>query len=110
MLGGALIGLFTLVVATDFSVTPGPRYQTQGSFSGESFREKVLMPALSKNDKVKIVLDGTEGYGSSFIDEAFGGLVRVHGLDKSSLLERIVIVSEEDPLLKADVKDAILDS
>lgn len=107
VLNGIVVGLITLFVATEFSTTPGPRYQSQGPHSGEQFREKVLVPALRQHKIIKIVLDGTEGYGSSFIDEAFGGLVREHDFDKADLLARIKIVSEDDPLLSEDVRSAI---
>ena len=66
----------TIDIAKDFSDTPLGRYPTDGPHSGERFREEFLYPALKKNDSVSIVIDGTEGYGSSFLDEAFGGLVR----------------------------------
>jgi len=62
-------------IAKDFTDTPLGRYPTDGPYSGERFREEFLYPAL-KNDSVSVVIDGTEGYGSSFLDEAFGGLVR----------------------------------
>lgn len=62
-------------IAKDFSKTPVGRYRTDGPDSGERFREDYLVPNLKKGDVV-IVLDGTEGYPSSFLEEAFGGLLR----------------------------------
>ncbi|MDO6458964.1 STAS-like domain-containing protein [Celeribacter halophilus] len=64
-------------IATDFSRFPGGRYRKLGKHSGEEFREDVLSPALKKNEEVFVILDGTVGYGSSFLEEAFGGLVRI---------------------------------
>lgn len=65
-----------IVVARDFSKTPGGRYITDGPHSGEEFRESVLVPRLKEGDVLTIVLDGARGYPSSFLDEAFAGLVR----------------------------------
>ena len=35
-------------VVEDFTDTPGARYKTQGSFSGEEFRDKILYPKFIK--------------------------------------------------------------
>lgn len=91
------IGLIS--VARDLSRTPGPRFVHQGPFSGEAFRSK-LAELLRSCDRVEVDLDGTVGYGSSFIDEAFGGLVRnaaQFGLDQASLPGRVSFKSETDP-------------
>lgn len=65
-----------ITIATDFSPSPAGRHVGDGPFPGEVFREKLLIPALQKNDAITVDLDGTDGFGSSFLDEAFGGLVR----------------------------------
>jgi len=79
----------TINIASDFSRTPGGRYISDGPFSGELFRERLLVPALrgalSSKGKVVVVLDGTRGYLSSFLEESFGGLVREHGFTKHQL-------------------------
>ena len=65
----------------DFTEYPGPRYssQTRDNTSGESFYVNKLNPRFYdcyKNKKILVVdLDGTSGYPSSFLDEAFGELV-----------------------------------
>ena len=85
-----------IAIATDFSDTPGARFCSDGSFSGEEFREKILMPLFendSDNRKILIDLDGAEGYPSSFLEEAFGGLARIVGPEK--VKERIVFKSTE---------------
>lgn len=46
---------------------------------------------------VTIVLDGTRGMGSSFLDEAFGGLVRSEGKNKDELQHRLRFQSRLDP-------------
>lgn len=63
-------------IGKDFSITPLGRYPGDGQFSGERFREEFLYPALKQYGKAVVAIDDTEGYGSSFLDEAFGGLVR----------------------------------
>ena len=63
-------------ISTEFTKYPGPRFERLGSFSGEKFRDEVLVPALQEHDEVVVHLDGTMGYGSSFLEEAFGGTVR----------------------------------
>lgn len=78
-------------VATEFSTTPIGRYRTDGLFSGEVFREDVLVPALTDNDHTIVVLDGIEGCGSSFLEEAFGGLVREHSFTPDALQEKLEI-------------------
>lgn len=60
----------------DFSKYPGPRYESLGENSGERFRDSFLIPAIVENDEICVDFDGVFGYGSSFLEEAFGGLVR----------------------------------
>ncbi|HXC02243.1 MAG TPA: STAS-like domain-containing protein [Opitutaceae bacterium] len=79
-------------VAKDFSDVPWGRYPTDGRFCGENFREELLMPALkSGENKIVVDLDGAEGYGSSFLEEAFGGLVRKHGFTSQDLRSKLEI-------------------
>ena len=96
----------TLDIARQFSTEPVGRYVKDGLHSGEVFRETLLRPALDKAEIVEIVLDGTEGYGSSFLEEAFGGLVR-HGFRADELLRRLSFVSNEDPTLVDEITDYV---
>jgi hypothetical protein len=79
----------TIEVAKDFSRTPGGRYFSDGPHSGQMFRDRYLVPALQaakrSDDRVVVVLDGTRGYLSSFLEEAFGGLVRECGFSREEL-------------------------
>lgn len=88
-------------IAKDFSETPGPRYQKDGEFSGEAFRENVLIPrykeAVEQKVKLEINLDGGYGYPPSFLEEAFGGLVRQFG--KEQVVKTLEFVSLEEPYL-----------
>lgn len=76
-------------VAEQFSKRPIGRYLSDGNSSGEAFRLKFLLPALEGTSPVVVNLDGVAGYPSSFLEEAFGGLVRVHGYTFADLRRRL---------------------
>jgi hypothetical protein len=79
-----------LSVARAFSEFPAGRHPDDGPYSGERFREEFLVPNLKSDDSIlEVDLDGTMGYGSSFLEEAFGGLVREHRLDLKTLNKRL---------------------
>jgi hypothetical protein len=82
-----------ITIAADFSRSPSGRYIADGPNSGERFREEFLFPALSSG-KVEVVLDGVLTLGSSFLDEAFGGLVREKGLSSATLRQNLVVQSK----------------
>lgn len=75
-----MTAMMMLSIADKFSRYPGPRYRKDGPFSGEQFRQEQLIPAIreaiQKNERLIVILDDVAGYGSSFLEEAFGGLVR----------------------------------
>ncbi|TSD59064.1 DUF4325 domain-containing protein [Variovorax sp. KBS0712] len=81
-----------LTVATDFAKSPAGRYFSDGPNSGERFREELLYPALQEGD-VEVVLDGVLTMGSSFLDEAFGGLVREKKCTPVELRKKLVVKS-----------------
>ncbi|MCT4333720.1 STAS-like domain-containing protein [Paracoccus sp. YLB-12] len=68
-------------IARDFSPYPHGRTSKDGEFSGERFRTEVLEPmlrrALDQHGVIQIDLDGVKALGSSFAEEAFGGLIRL---------------------------------
>jgi STAS-like domain of unknown function (DUF4325) len=86
----------TISIAKDYSDTPAGRYFTDGSYSGERFREEFLYPALQNFDQVEINLDETLGYGSSFLEEAFGGLIREKDMRLEELKNKIQIISRRE--------------
>ena len=96
----------TISVARDFSKHPGPRYIKQGSWSGEKFR-KLLEERLKRHDQIAVDLDGTRGYGSSFLDEAFGGGGRECILTRDEFARRVEIVSAEDPTYRGEALEAV---
>lgn len=85
-------------IGKQFTRYPAGRFRDDGPFSGERFRDEFLRPALAGDRTVKIVLDGTMGYGSSFLEEAFGGLVRVLGLDPVALKKQLVLDTKDKSL------------
>lgn len=85
----------TINILKDFSRYPLGRYKKENPFAGQAFRDRLLAPALNENDKVIVVLDGTAGYGSSFLEEAFGGLIR-NGFDLATLKAKLEIISNND--------------
>lgn len=88
-----------VIAVTDFSVSPGPRYCIQGEDSGEAFYHEVLnakfAEAFQYGMTLNVVLDGADGYASSFLDEAFGNLVYDFGCE--AVLNTVVLTSDEEP-------------
>lgn len=80
----------TIIVSRQFSKRPLGRYLDDGETSGQAFRQRLLLPALQSDDEpVQIVLDGVAGYPSSFLEEAFGGLVREDGFAADEIRKRL---------------------
>jgi hypothetical protein len=92
----------TINIASQFSRSPAGRFVEDGPYSGETFREKYLVPALSDGGSVILEMDGTRGYGSSFLDEAFGGLRRKGDFSIEDL--KRIIIRTKDPSLDLEVK------
>lgn len=88
-------------IAKDFTDTPGPRYISEGKYSGEEFRNDILVPkfeeAIKTNDKITIDLDGGFGYIDSFLEEVFGGLARKY--NSKIVKEKIEIISNDQKSL-----------
>ncbi|MCB5412179.1 STAS-like domain-containing protein [Pseudogemmobacter faecipullorum] len=64
-------------VGRDFHDAPGGRYVEDGPGNATDFRNKFLLPVLTSGGRAEIELDGVPGLPSSFLEEAFGGLVRL---------------------------------
>ncbi|MCU7858695.1 MAG: STAS-like domain-containing protein [Candidatus Thiodiazotropha sp. (ex Lucinoma kastoroae)] len=86
-----------LNIANCFSRYPAGRFITDGPYSGEKFRDDFLMPAIDLGEKLVIALDGARGYGSSFLEEAFGGLVR-KGYSKEDILNTFTFQTKDESL------------
>jgi len=93
--------IMAYTIAEQFSETPGGRFKKHGPYSGEEFREDVLrrrlQDAVNADETLVVVLDGTAGYGSSFLEEAFGGLIR-RGLFDRETVKRHLELRASHPL------------
>ena len=98
--------MLVINIAKEFTDAPGPRYIANGDFSGEAFREQILIPkykqAIENNEKLEINLDGGYGYPSSFLEEAFGGLARIY--EPQDVLNTLTFISNEEPPLIPAIK------
>lgn len=96
----------------DFSKTPGTRHSSEGLFSGEEFRNKVLddkfNEAIKQHVKLVVNLDQTIGYGTSWLEEVFGGLAR--DSDKEKVKKTLEFISNEEPYLIDDINGYIKDA
>ncbi len=109
----------TINIAKDYTETPGGRNKSDGDFSGEDFREKFLLSQIDSlidsNEEIDIDLDGGYGYGSSFLEEVFGGFVRELFLRKiplnkiKDIVRRIIIKSDDEPTLIPQIIDYMND-
>ncbi len=90
----------TIIIARDFTDTPGARYRTDGDWSGEMFLEEILLPrfndAANKGYVLLIDLDKVFGYPSSFVSGSFGKLSVDKGAE--AVLKHIQFKSDENPL------------
>src|SRR5579885_2244584 len=90
-----------LNIAQEYTNTPGPRTRAEGKFSAEQFLEDILLSkfdrAVAQNDVLLVDLDGGYGFGTSFLEEAFGGLARKRGIEL--VLRHINFKSDDEPYL-----------
>ena len=91
----------TMSIAREFSHYPAGRIEEDGPFNGERFRRDFLLPrlnVLSASGRMVVDFDGIAGAGSSFLEEAFGGLVRVEGFNEEQLKAKLVLRTSEGRL------------
>ena len=100
-----------LSIPLEFSRIPGPRTRTEGPRSAEEFNEDIFFErvqnAINKKLKITVILDGSHGYGTSFLEQVFGGAARMFG--SNTILQLLEIVTEEEPYLKEDIISYIKD-
>lgn len=96
----------SIMVSKDFSETPGPRSRDEGEYSGDEFLDSLLEPrfrqALEQKTTLLVDLDGTEGYATSFLEAAFGGLARKFGSEP--VLGNIDLKSNDEPYLIEEIR------
>jgi STAS-like domain of unknown function (DUF4325) len=102
-----------IIIATDFTTTPGARYKKDGEFSGEEFLENILLPkfenAVNNNSLLLIDLDKVWGYPSSFVSGSFGKLSQLKG---ANLVLKHILFKSEDNItrlekIKAEIENPI---
>lgn len=101
-------------ISKDYVPTPGPRYIKEGKWSGEKLRGELILPifekAIKNDQKIFIDLDGTSGYGTSFLEEVFGGLIRINKLKYDDIIKVLELKSEEEPYLIEDIYEYLEDA
>jgi len=97
----------TIDLAKEFNVRPFGRYRKDGDRSAQVFREDLLLPALRAHDHVTVDLSGTNFYGSSFLEEVFGGLVR-EGFTKDELDRKLTVLHDKLPSVVTEVEEYIV--
>ena len=84
-----------LDIAKEYSPYPAGRDEGDGPYNGEKFRRDHLLPkynAAKRSDtNLSVSLAGVMSFGSSFLEEAFGGLVRKENVQKADLRRRLKI-------------------
>jgi hypothetical protein len=94
-------------IGKKFSRYPAGRFVDDGPFSGERFRDEFLVPPLRREETVEVLMDSTAGYGSSFLEEAFGGLIRV-GISPR-IVKAHLLIRTEDAGLETEIAGYIAD-
>jgi hypothetical protein len=100
----------TLKISEVFTNAPGGRLRKDGPFSGEEFREDVLIPVFDQlnNEQLLIDLDGGFGYATCFLHEVFNGMAIQYGI--GLVLSSIVIKTDEEPSLKDEIFNYITET
>jgi STAS-like domain of unknown function (DUF4325) len=95
--------LIEIHLATDFSPFLGGRRRVDGPWSGEQFREDLLAPrfdeARARGARLVVVLDGVAAVPSAFLEEAFGGLLRVRADLALTAVESTLEITANTPEL-----------
>ena len=102
-----------IVISKDFTDAPGARSTKDGDFSGEEFLMKILLPKYelvrqTEGAVLHIDFDNVEGYATSFLEAAFGGLARKY--PASEILNHVRFKCEDEPMLVDEIKQYILEA
>ncbi len=89
-------------IGKQFSRLPAGRTPDDGQYNGQTFRERFLKTPLKEGKSVVISLDNAISYGSSFLEEAFGGLVRIHTMNLDSI-RNLLKFETADPFLEDEI-------
>lgn len=104
------MGDMMLNIAEDFGKYPAGRTVSDGPFSGERFLKEFLVPrlreAVSTGGKLTVSMDGLLACGSSFLDSAFGGLIREGYFQRDQVKRHLVVVATSNELER--YRDAVV--
>jgi hypothetical protein len=96
-----------ILKVADFSRYPAGRDAGDGDFNGFRYRKDFLQPALERaaqrNQVLLVSLEGVLSFGSSFLEEAFGGLVRDGSFSKEALHHLMKVYTGKETLRKYEV-------
>jgi len=103
-MNNTIVSPIILNIGKEFSNLPSGRfYSDKTGSSGEQFREELLrvkLSALRQNEKLLVILDdNVEGYGSSFLVEAFAGIVKYGYMTSEELLSKIDLKANDDDFI-----------
>jgi hypothetical protein len=66
--------------------------RVEGPNSAEAYWEDILVPALQRHARVRVVINGG-AYSMNYLDEIFGGLIRMGYFTYAELDERLEFVA-----------------
>ncbi|QHQ15789.1 DUF4325 domain-containing protein [Pectobacterium parmentieri] len=103
--------MIKIMIANDFSRTPFGRYVTDSPNSAERFRRELLAPAFrGVEQQVEVDFSGVSlGVGSSFLEEAFGGLIRKEGVPKDRIIRNLLVKSQL-PIYEQQIRKFVEDA
>ena len=87
-----------------FSQYPSGRYKKEGPATAQHLREDTIIPNLLLGHDLEIVMDGAAGFGASFLEECFGGLMRSKRITPFHVMQHMKIVTADASLKKECVK------
>lgn len=98
--------MIIISLALEFSRNPSARTEEEGKNSGIKFRG-ILAPrvksAIETKQHIVVDLDGTNGMGTSFLEEVFGGLIREEHFAYEDLKKYLDFISNEEPDLIEEI-------
>lgn len=97
----------------EFTDMPLGRYNEDGPYSGQRFRDEFLVPKLHQladGEVLLLDLSNAFGFGSSFLEECFGGMVRRKIFSLDELKKKLIIKCEDDPMTIAQIAEYMLDA
>lgn len=100
-----------IIKLSDYTFNPGGRLKSHGKFSGEWFRDDILMPniidAEIKHEKIIINLDDVYSLPKTFLREVFYGLITKY---KYKNFKDLTIVCHDDLGITADIYSYIAEA